>query len=164
MPTYVGAPNTDQIADAIVFYLASLTYSDGSTVYKLAQVEAIKDVTDLVANGGACVEVYANKDKSERRSFGGRIWDTQSWFILSLCSLDTSLLARQIHNVRDALVQPFQAHAQLGNIVSNLFHSQLQDDMQFLRVPRNEVFLRAHLAELITKSEWQVPSPPGVVS
>ena len=104
------APDTLAIGDAIAAYLAALTYPNTSLVYTLAQVEAIKDVVDRVANGGACCEIYGDKDSSTRRGFGGRIWDPQTWFILSLCALDTVAHARQIYNIRDALVQPFQQH------------------------------------------------------
>lgn len=154
---YATAPDTDLIGQTIVTFLSTLTLADGITpTYKLAQVEAIKDVIDLTAAGGTCVEVYGNNDDSERRGFGGRIWDTQTWFILSLCSLDTPILARQIYKVRDSLVQPFQQHAQLENIVSNLFQSQLKNNMKFSRVFRNGTWLRSHLAELETKAEWVV--------
>jgi hypothetical protein len=155
--------NTGAIGDQIVTFLASLTYPGTSTVvYDLAQLEAIKDVTDLVANGGICCEVYGDQDTSERRGFGGRIWDEQSWFILSLCSLDTPALARKIYDVRDAMVYPFQQHATLGTAVFNLFHAQLQPNMKFFRVLRNGVWLRAHLAQLTTKQEWQVIG--GIIS
>lgn len=87
---------------------------------------------------------------------GGRIWDEQSWFILSLCSLDTPALARKIYDVRDAMVYPFQQHATLGTAVFNLFQAQLNPNMKFFRVQRNGVWLRAHLAQLTTKQEWQV--------
>jgi hypothetical protein len=160
---YATAPNTLSIGNAIVSYLSTLTYSDGITlVYKQAQLEAIKDVSDLVASGGACVEVYGDSDKSERRGFGGRIWDTQTFFILSLCSLDTPQLAEQIYQIRDALVQPLQSHATLGTSVSNLFHSQLKDNMRFMRMVRNGQWMRAHLCELETRSEWIVQG--GVTS
>lgn len=164
MPTFVTQPNTKAIGNAIVTYLTGLTYSDGITkVYQLAQLEEIKDVTDQVANG-ACAEVYGNMDKSERRGFGGRIWDYQSWYILSMVSLDTPALAATIYDVRDALVQPLQAHAQLGSQVLNLFHSQIKDNGRFLKVMRNGQWLRAHLIELETRQEWTVPIPPGVIS
>ena len=160
---YATAPNTLAIGNAIVSFLSTLTYADGVTlVYKLAQLEAIKEVSDLVANGGVCVEVYGDTDKSERRGFGGRVWDPQSWLILSLCSLDTPDLAKEIYNVRDALVQPFQQHAQLSNIVSNLFHSQLNENMKFMRVLRNGQWLRGHLCTLETRQEWQVSG--GIIS
>lgn len=158
------APNTKSIGNQIVSFLSSLTYPDTTTVYQLAQLEEIKDVTDQVANG-ACVEVYGNMDKSERRGFGGRIWDTQSWYILSMCSMDTAALAAKIYDVRDALVQPFQTHATLGTTVQNLFHAQFKDGSgRFLKVMRNGQWLRAHLIELETKQEWIVPTPPGVIS
>ncbi len=162
MPTMATSPNTGTIGDAIVSYLASLTFPNSSLVYTLAQLEAIKDVVDLVANGGACCEVYGDKDGSERRGFGGRIWDSQTWFILSLCSMETPQLARHIYDVRDALVQPFQQHATLGTQVSNLFHAQLSPNGRFFRVQRSGQWLRAHLIELETRQEWQVQG--GVIS
>jgi hypothetical protein len=158
------APQTKAIGESIVSYLSNLTYPDASRVYAVAQLESIKDVINAVSGGGACVEVYGDTDKSERRGFGGRMWDYQQWYILSMCSLDTASSAAKIYDIRDAIVQPFQVHAQLGNIVSNLFHSQLQDNMRFLRIQRNGQFLRAHLAILETRQEWTVPIPPGVIS
>lgn len=165
MPSFVTSPNTKAIGNAIVSYLTSLTYSDGITkVYNLAQLEEIKDVTDQVANG-VCVEVYGNEDKSERRGFGGRIWDTQTWYILSMVSLDTAASAATIYDVRDALVQPFQTHATLGAQVLNLFHAQLKEGSgRFLKVMRNGQWLRGYLVELETRQEWTVPIPPGVIS
>lgn len=165
MPTFVTAPDTKAIGNAIVSYLTSLTYSDGITkVYQQASLEEIKDVIDLVANG-ACVEVYGNQDGSERRGFGGRIWDSQTWYILSMVSLDTAASAATIYDVRDALVQPFQVHAALGAQVLNLFHAQFKEgSMRFLKVFRNGNWLRGHLAELETRQEWTVPIPPGVIS
>ena len=164
MPSFVTQPDTHAIGTAIVSYLTTLAYPNTALVYTLAQLEEIKDVTDQVASGGACVEVYGNMDKSERRGFGGRIWDTQTWYILSMVSLDTPTLAAQIYDVRDALVQPFQTHATLGAQVLNLFHSQIKENGRFLKVMRNGQWLRAHLIELETRQEWTVPIPPGVIS
>lgn len=157
-------PNTLAIGNQIVSFLTTLTYPGTSTlVYSLAQLESIKDITDFIANGGVCCEVYGDTDTSERRGFGGRIWDTQSWFILSMCSLDTPELAAQIYSVRDSLVVPFQTHATLGTQVFNLFQSQLKPGMKFFRLFRNGDWVRAHLAELETFQEWQIV-PPGVIS
>lgn len=165
MPSYLSAPQTHAIGTAIVTYLAGLTYSDGITkVYALTQLEAIKNVINAVSNGNACAEVYCETDMSERRGFGGRVWDHQKWYILSMCSIDSPATASQIYDIRDALVQPFQVHAQLGNLVSNLFHSQLQDNMRFGRIQRNGQFLRMHLAILETRQEWLTPTPPGVIA
>lgn len=164
MPAFPSTPNTRAIGNAIVGFLTALQYPSTASVYTLAQLEEIKDITPFVQGTNACVEVYCNNDTSQRRGFGGRMWDEQTWFILSICSLDTAAQAAQIYDIRDQLVQPFQAHAQLNNVVSNLFHSQLQDKMRFLRIMRNGVFYRAHLAELMTRQEWTVPIPPGVVS
>lgn len=163
MPTFATNPDTLAIGNAIETYLSALTYPNTSTVvYTLAQLEPIKDVVDLVANGGICCEVYGDADHSERRGFGGRIWDTQTWFLLSLCALDTAAHAQQIYNVRDALVMPFQQHATLGAQVSNLFQSQLKPNGRFFRVQRSGQWLRAYLAELETKQEWALQG--GVVS
>ena len=163
MPTFVSAPNTKAIGNQIVSFLTALQYPDTTPVYQLAQLEAIKDITDQVANG-ACVEVYGLLDDSDRRGFGGRIWDTQSWYILSMVSMDTAASAAKIYDVRDALVQPFQAHATLGTAVFNLFQSELKPNGRFLRVFRNGQWLRCHLAELETRQEWVVPIPPGVTA
>ena len=159
------ATNADTLAigQEIVTYMGALVYPGTSTVvYTLAQLEAIKDATDLVASGGVCCEVYGDTDTSERRGFGGRIWDCQTWFILSLCALDTPAHAQQIYRVRDALVLPFQTHVTLGGSVTNLFQVQLQPNMKFFRVQRSGQWLRAHLATLETKQEWQVSG--GVIS
>ncbi len=160
---YATNADTLAIGQAVVSFLANLLYPGTSTVvYNQAQLEAIKDVVDQTANGGICCEVYGDLDTSERRGFGGRIWDEQSWFILSLCSLDTPVLAQQIYTVRDALVLPFQQHATLSDQVANVFQVQLNPTMKFFRVQRNGVWLRAHLATLTTKQEWVIPG--GVVS
>lgn len=162
MPSFVTQPDTKTIGNTIVTYLSGLNYGSGTV--QLCQLEEIKDVIDLVANG-ACIEVYGNQDGSERRGFGGRIWDSQTWYILSLVSLDTPALAATIYDVRDAIVQAFQPHATLGGTVLNLFHAQLKEgSMRFLKVFRNGNWLRGHLAELETRSEWTVPIPPGVIS
>ncbi len=162
MPSFVTQPDTKAIGNAIVTYLTGLAYGSGTV--QLAQLEEIKDVTDLVANG-ACIEVYGNKDGSERRGFGGRIWDSQTWFLLSLVSLDKPAQAATIYDVRDAIVQAFQPHATLGDQVLNVFHAQLvENSMRFLKVFRNSQWLRGHLAELETRQEWTVPIPPGVTA
>lgn len=156
------APNTLLIGEQIVSYLAALTYPNTSKVYTIAQLEALKDITDFVANGGVCCEVYGDGDGSERRGFGGRIWDVQIWYILSMCSMDTPAYAQNIYNARDALVLPFQQHATLGTSVFNLFHSALQPTMRFGRIQRNGVWYRMHLAQLETRQEWQVSG--GIIS
>lgn len=160
MPT---TPNTLAIGQQIVALLAALTQSDNVTpLYTLVQLEAIKDVIDLTAAGGVCCEVYGNDDTSDRRRFGGIIYDIQSWFILSLCSLDSPALAQQIYTVRDGLVQPFQQHAQLAGVPSNVWFNELDTNMRFGRVYRNGTWLRSHLATLTTKQQWQVQG--GIIS
>jgi len=162
MPGTANA-NTLLLGQQIASYMSALVYPGTSTVvYTLAQLESIKDVIDLTASGGVCCEVYGDTDDSERKGFGGRIWDCQTWFVLSLCALDTPAHAQQIYNVRDAVILSFQTHAVLGGSVSNLFQSQLKPNGKFFRVQRSGQWLRAYLCVLETKQEWQVQG--GVVS
>lgn len=162
MPLATSA-NTLAIGNQIVSFLSSLTYPGTNTpVYTLATLEAQKDILDNIANGGICAEVYGDSSLSERRGFGGRIWDTQTWFILSLCSLDNPEYAAQIYNVHDALTGIFQQHATLGTSVSNLFHSQLDPNIKFGRTLKDRTWVRSHLAVLTTKQEWQVSG--GIIS
>ncbi|GAC1665346.1 MAG: hypothetical protein PVS3B3_36840 [Ktedonobacteraceae bacterium] len=158
------APSTLAVANAIVAYGAALTYPSTALVYKLCQLGAIKDIVDQVANGAACLEVYANNDDSQRHEFGGRIRDSQSWFLMSLVSMDDAAAGEAlIYNVRDALVQPFQQHATLGN-AGSVFHAQIKSNTaKFVRVFRNGIELRGHILEIETVSEWQIPAP-GVIS
>lgn len=151
------SPNTLQIGQQIVNLLSNLTQSDGLTpVYVRCQLESIKDVTDLVASGGVCCEVYGDADTSDRRRFGGIIYDIQTWFIISLCSLDTPTLAQQIYIARDGLVGPLQQHAQLAGTPTNVWFNELDPNMKFGRMYRNGTWLRSHLATLTTKQQWQV--------
>lgn len=158
--------NTLTVGQAIVGYMQALTYSgSGSQVYKVVTLGEQKDVTDNVANGAASLEVYANLDDSQHFAFNGKIRDTQSWFLLSLVNMDDAQAAEAlIYQVRDALVVPFQEHATLGN-AGTVFNSQLKPNSgKFLKVFRNGQWLRAHLIEIQTKSEWNVSTPPGVIS
>jgi hypothetical protein len=159
----LSAPDTLAVADAIVAFARALTYPGGAPVYSVVQLSEIKDITDNVAGGSACLEVYANDDHSKRHAFGGRIRDEQSWYLLSLVNLDDAQAAeQQIIKVRDVLVYPFQEHATLGN-AGSVFHAEiLPTTGKFLRVFRNGQFLRAHLIEIFTVSEWQVV--PGVIA
>ncbi len=153
MPTQ---PNTLAVAQQIVTLLSALTNPDTTPLYKIVQLEAIKDIVDLTTGGGVCCEVYGDQDTSDRRRFGGIIYDIQTWFILSICALDTPAHAQQIYNVRDQLVQPFQQHAQLGATPANVWFSELQPNMKFFRIQRSGQWFRAHLAILETKSQWNV--------
>lgn len=163
----MSGPNTLAIANAIAGFCTPLTYADGVTkVYSLVQLGEIKDVTDRVAaSESACLEIYANKDNSQHFTFGGKIRDEQTWFLLSLVSLDNSTNAEQlIYQVRDALIIPFQVHATLGN-AGSVYHSQIQPHSgKFLKIMRNGQWLRAHMIEIQTWQEWFVPTPPGVIS
>lgn len=159
------SPNTTAIADAIVAFGQALTYPNTSTlVYKAVAKGELKDVIDLVAGGAVCLEVYANLDDSQRHAFGGKIWDEQSWFLLSMVSLDNAQTAETlIHQVRDALVVPFQQHATLGD-AGSVFHAQIKPNTgKFFKIFRNAQWLRSHVLEIMTKQEWFVP-PPGIVS
>lgn len=150
-------PNTLATGQAIVTYLTALVYPSTTTlVYTLAQLEQIKDVIDRVASGGACVEVYADMDSSAHKTFNGGIWDEQTWILLSMCSLNTPLLAEAIYNIRDALVQPFMQHYQLGNTIPGIFWSQLKPESgRFVRILRNGQYVQAHMIALDTKLQWQ---------
>lgn len=161
------APNTLAVAQAILGYGSTLVYPNTSTlVYTDVQLGEIKDITDQVsASTAACLEIYANKDDSQHFTFGGKIRDDQSWFLLSLVSLDNAQSAEQlIYQVRDAIIAPFQIHATLGN-AGSVFHSQIKPNTgRFLKIFRNGQWLRAHLIEIYTIQEWFVPTPPGVIS
>ena len=103
-----NAPNTLAAANALVAFAQALTINS-SPVYASVSLGEIKDVIDLVANGGACLEVYGNADDSQHTTFGGGIWDEQSWDLLSLVSLDDAQSAEElIYACRDALVVPIQ--------------------------------------------------------
>lgn len=163
----MSGPNTMATGNAIVAYLTALVYPNTSTpVYKLAQLDQIKDVIDLVAGGttpffNACVEVYADIDSSVPATFGGGIWDEQTWVILSMCSLQTVPQATQIYTIRDALVQPFGQHYQLGNTVPGIFWSRLKPESgRFARILRNGQYVQAHLIELDTRLAWQTALQP----
>lgn len=159
-------PNTLAVAQAVVAYGQALIYPGGGAVYTAVSIGEMKDVTDqIVTSGNACLEVYANTDDSQHHAFGGKIRDDQSWYLLSLVNMDDAAAAEMlIYQVRDALIQPFQTHATLGN-AGNVFHSQIKSGSgRFLRIFRNGQWLRAHLIEIQTISEWVVTTPPGVVA
>lgn len=163
----MSGPNTLAIANAIVGFCTPLVYPNTATlVYDLVQLGEIKDITDRVATqGNACLEIYANRDNSQHFTFGGKIRDEQTWWLLSLVNLDNALAAeQQIYQIRDALVMPFQVHATLGN-AGSVYHSQIQPHSgKFLKIMRNGQWLRAHMIEIQTWQEWFVPTPPGVIS
>ena len=152
----MSTPNTLAVGQQIVVMIDALRNPDTTRVYSLVQLEAIKDLTDLIATGGVCCEVYGDVDTSDRKRYGGVIHDEQGWAILSICSLDTPVLAQQIYNARDALVVPFQTHAQLAGTPNNVFLDELDPNMQFTRIFRNGVWWRAHVAKITTKQQWQV--------
>lgn len=159
-------PSTLSVALALVSYAQALTYPSGGPVYSFVALGEIKDVTPYVAaSGTACLEVYGNQDDSQHKAFGGKLTDEQSWFLLSLVGLDDAQAAEKlIYQVRDALVQPLQTHATLGN-AGNVYHSQVKAGSgKFVRISRDGVWFRAHLIEVFTKSEWFVPTPPGVIA
>jgi hypothetical protein len=160
------APQTLAVGQAIVAFGIALTYpSSGDVVYAQVALGEIKDVTDVVATGAACLEVYANLDDSQHKAFGGKIKDEQSWFLLSLVSLDNAQTAEeQIYQVRDALVRPFQIHATLGG-AGSVYHAQIKPGSgKFTKMFRNGQWLRSHIIEVLTLQEWYVPTPPGVIS
>ena len=155
---------TRATGNAIVSYLTTLMYSGGGSVYALAQLEQIKDVTDFIANGRACAEVYCNLDDNITAAFGGGKWDDQTWYILSMTSLDTPATAASIYDVRDALVTAIDSHTTLGGTIPGLFFAQwkstqpgkssTQSSGRFLRIERNGQEVQAHIMELHTIVSW----------
>jgi hypothetical protein len=156
---------TKALGQAIAAYGAALTKPDTTPVYILAQLELIFDVVTKVSDGGAVLEVYGNLDDEERHGFGGagRMRAIQSWYLLSICSLETSALASYIYDVSDYLMVPFETHVQLGNATMGIYQAQLKPNSgRFYKVLRNGIELKAHLCEIETKQEWAIPG--GVIS
>ena len=158
---------TKAVGTAIVNYLAALTKPDTTAVYSLAQLEIIFDVIGKVSDGGAVVEVYGNIDGEERHGFGGagRMRAVQTWYILSMCSLESAALSSYIYDVSDYLMVPFEQHALLGSgaTIPGVYHSQMKPGGgRFYRVNRDGQWLKAYLCELETRQEWAIPG--GVIS
>jgi hypothetical protein len=152
-----SAPDTNAVAEAIAGYMRTLTYSNSTPVYTLVQTSEIKDVIGNVASGGACLEIYSGDDDSQPLAFGGTRRDDQSFYLLSMVSLDDATTAEiLIRAVRDALVVPLSTHIRLGN-AGNIFMQQFKPGSgKFLDVPRNGQYLRAHVIEVLVSSQWQV--------
>ena len=166
MPVYPNAPDTLAAGTAIKNFGIGLTYPNTSnTVYTVVTLGEQKDISDNTANGNVSLEVYVNSDDSQHKGFGGKVKDTQSWFLLSLVSLDNAQTAEEtICQVRDALMVPFQTHATLGD-AGSVYHSQIRPNTsKFIKVLRNGLWLRAHVCEIYLYQEWYVVTPPGVVS
>lgn len=153
-----SAPNTLVVAQAIAGYMSALTYTGGAPVYKLVQVGEIKNVSNQVVNGAACLEIYGGADDSQPLAFGGTRQDPQSFYLLSMVSLDDAQAAEaRIFAVRDALVVPLSTHIRLGDTSGVIFLSGFKPNSgKFLDVPRNGQYLRAHVIELLVSSQWQV--------
>ncbi len=139
--------STKALGQAIANYGAALVIPNTSTaVYRVAQLELINDVLGQVSDGGAVLEVYGNL-----------------WYLLSMCSLETAALASYIYDVSDYLMVPFEQHVQLGNPTTGIYQAQLKPNSgRFYRVQRNGVWLKAHLCEIETRTEWAIPG--GVLS
>lgn len=158
-----NSPNTPAIMEAIQTYMQGITWGSGQS-FALVQVEEIKDVTNLVAGGGACLEIYGTADDSQHHAFGGKVRDEQAFMLMALVSKDTPDYAKQIYVIRDALVVPFQTHATLGN-AGTVFHSQIKPNTgQYIDVRRNMQWLRGYRVQIKTIQEWVVPTPPGVIA
>jgi hypothetical protein len=151
----MSTPNTLATAQALVAYMQALTINN-NPVYTLVSLGEIKDVVDNIANGGACLEIYATSDDSQHKAFGGVIWDEQSWDLLSIVSLTNAQAAEElIYACRDALVVPVMSHFTL-NQTGNIFFSRLKPNSgKFFYVERNGQWLRAHVIEVVTTSQWQ---------
>jgi|SRR5579859_547606 len=158
-------PDTLSVAQAIVSYGQGLVDNNNIQIYAQVQMGEIRDVTNVLLAGNACLEIYANQDDSQHFAFGGKIRDEQTWFLLSLVSLDDAQAAEiHIYQIRDALVRPFQIHATLGAIGS-VYHAQIKANSgKFIKIFRNGQWFRAHLIEVMTRQEWYVPTPPGVIA
>src|SRR6266700_245269 len=103
--------STKALGQAIANYGAALLIPNTSTaVYRVAQLELINDVLGQVSDGGAVLEVYGNLDGEERHGFGGagRMRAIQTWYLLSMCSLETAALASYIYDVSDYLMVPLK--------------------------------------------------------
>ncbi len=147
--------STKALGQAIANYGAALVIPNTSTaVYRVAQLELINDVLSQINDGGAVLEVYGNLDGEERHGFGGagRMRAVQTWYLLSMCSLETPALASYIYDVSDYLMVPFETHVVLGNPTTGIYQAQLKPNSgRFYRVQRNGVWLKAHLCEIETR-------------
>lgn len=158
-----NAPNTPAIMQAIQTYMQNITYGT-SQQFSLVQIEEIKDVTNLVANGGSCLEIYGSTDDSQHFTFNGKVTDEQTFVLLALVSKDKPTYAQQIYQIRDALVVPFQTHATLGN-AGTVYRSQIKSGSGvYLDIRRNQQWLRGYRIHILTRQEWVVQTPPGVIS
>lgn len=158
-----AAPATRATGAALVTAMAGLTYpSGGGNVYTFTQLEQVFDISDYIANGGACGEVYCNTDASLTATFGGGKWDVQTWYILSMTSLDTPLTAASIYDVRDALVGNLSAQLTLGGSIPGLFFAQWKgpESGRFLRIERNGQEVQAHAIEMLTRIAWNTTLVP----
>ncbi len=95
--------STKALGQAIAAYGAALVIPNTSTlVYRVAQLELINDVLNIVSDGGAVLEVYGNIDAEERHGFGGagRMRAVQTWYLFRCVrwrrrrSLPTSMMCR----------------------------------------------------------------------
>lgn len=165
MPNF--SPSTNALADAIAAYLQNMVYSGTSTpVYSHVQKGRKKDVSDLVPPNGTNViaEVYGNLDDSQRHTLGGKMRDTQSFFVLSIVDMtDGNVAETLIMNVRDAIMPTFAQHVQLGGAGNALVAKYKQGSGRFLPVFRSAKDYRAHLMELLVVSDWNA-SPSGFTS
>ncbi|HTJ49441.1 MAG TPA: hypothetical protein VL443_08325 [Cyclobacteriaceae bacterium] len=158
-----NTPNTPAIMSAIQGYMQNIIWGNNQQ-FSLVQVEEIKDVTNYVSKGSACLEIYGTSDDSQHLAFGGKITDQQSFLLMALVSKDKVEYAQQIYAIRDAIVVPFQAHATLGN-AGTVYHSQIKPGTgAYIDVIRNQQWLRGYRVQILTRQEWNVPVPPGVIS
>lgn len=156
-------PNTMAILTAIQTYMQAITWGS-SQQFAQVSIEEFKDVTNLVAIGGACLEIYGVNDDSQHKAFGGKVVDEQTFMLLALVSKDTPVYVQQIYSIRDALVVPFQVHATLGG-AGTVYHSQVKPNTGlYLDVRRNAQWLRGYRVHIMTRQEWVVATPPGVIS
>lgn len=155
-------PSSKATGQAIVTFLQNLNYPSTSTpVYQMVQLEAIKDVLAITSGGGVCAEVYGYVGSSDHKAFGGVMWKEQTWHVLSLCSLDTPLLAQQIYDVSDTVEALIGSRFELGGSIDGLFQASfVANSGRHTRIQRNGQYVRAYLVEVLTRQQYQVTLNP----
>lgn len=152
------APNTVGIMNAIVGYLNSAQINS-IPAYKTVTTGPIKDFADAVP----CAMVFLQADGSDYESLGGKVWNKQSFHIISVVDYtqaqDAELL---IANIRDAIIPIFQSRVRLGE-TGTVFESCVKpNSMAFTFIKDADgISWRSHEFDLEVTSEYFVPVGPG---
>lgn len=150
-------PDTLDVANKIVDYLAAQTYSGGGNVYTAGQLGFFKDMNDLlpINSTNAVYEVHGNMDDSHRYSLGGKMRDTQTFVVLSMVDMtDGNAAEIQIMQIRDAIMPQFAKHVSLEDTGNVLVAKYKQGSGRFTHVMRGARVLRAHTMDIEVLSEW----------